>query len=554
MWVPARAGNPGNEAAHLAARTATNREVGLPDRVDRHEAGKDNVSTVTQFGRLSLLQGWDDVSFHGSSQIPTPNIDALAADGVVLNNYYVQPFCTPSRAALMTGLYPIRTGMQGLPISVAEPWGLPLNVRIMPQYFKELGYETHLIGKWHLGSYTRNHTPTSRGFDSFYGFYNGEEDYFTHSVTCQNQTGLDFWHNTDPLWTSNGTYSTTLFTQRAKDVIRNRKKGKSLFLVLSYQAVHGTGSSPPLQAPPENIEKFPYIGETSRTIFAGMVDAMDLSVGEVFQALSEAGVLDNTVIVFSSDNGGAPFGMHSSRSFNWPLRGTKGTLWEGGTRAAAFLWSSLLARRQRVSNLLMHITDWLPTLYSLAGGNVANLPQLDGQNMWQHLSNGWRSPRAEVLYNTEPSLSAAAIRNSKYKLVVDSTGLFNQRYLTAGGSRPRRDLDDLLFKSDVGKALRYMYGMDGGFRLPKGWRRRATLDCREWYGENFSSSDSVYLFDIVKDPCELNNLARVHPDIVAKLQQRLNAYQAAAMPAVHKPGDPAALPDRHNGTWAPWVL
>ncbi|XP_075534847.1 arylsulfatase B-like [Dermacentor variabilis] len=456
--------------------------------------------------------GWDDVSFHGSSQIPTPNIDALAADGVVLNNYYVQPFCTPSRAALMTGLYPIRTGMQGFPIGIAEPWGLPLNVRIMPQYFKELGYETHLIGKWHLGSYTRNHTPTSRGFDSFYGFYNGEEDYFTHNITCP------------------------------------------LFLVLSYQAVHCTGSSTPLQAPRENIEKFPYIGETSRTIFAGMVDAMDLSVGEVFQALSEAGVLDNTVIVFSSDNGGAPFGTHSSRSFNWPLRGTKGTLWEGGTRAAAFLWSSLLARRRRVSNLLMHITDWLPTLYSVAGGNVAKLPQLDGHNMWQHLSNGWRSPRAEVLYNIGPSLSAGAIRDSRYKLVVDSTGLFNQRYLTTGGSHPRRDMDDLLFKSDVVKALRYMYGMDGGFGLPKGWRRRATLDCGEWYGKNFSSSDSVYLFDIVKDPCELNNLARVHPNIVAKLQQRLNAYQAGAVPTLHKPPDQAALPDRHNGTWAPWVL
>ncbi|KAL1421917.1 hypothetical protein MTO96_022626 [Rhipicephalus appendiculatus] len=286
--------------------------------------------------------GWDDVSFHGSSQIPTPNIDALAADGIILNSYYTQPFCTPSRAALMTGLYPMRTGMQGAPISITEPWGLPLDVRIMPQYFKELGYETHLVGKWHLGCYTRNHTPTSRGFDSFYGFYNGEEDYFTHSIT------------------------------------------HPLFLVVSYQAVHG--------------------------------------------------------------------------------------------------------------------------------GNVEKLPELDGHEMWKHLSNGWRSPRTELLYNIGPLPPAAAIRDTKYKLVVDSTGLFNQRYLTTGGRRPQRDLDELLLRSEVAKVLRGFYGKDDGYRIPEGWRRRATLKCGEWTERNFSSNDSVYLFDIVNDPCELKNLAKVHPN------------------------------------------
>ncbi|KAH6939114.1 hypothetical protein HPB50_015768 [Hyalomma asiaticum] len=498
--------------------------------------------------------GWDDVSFHGSSQIPTPNIDGLAADGVILNNYYVQPFCTPSRAALMTGLYPIRTGMQGIPISLAEPWGLPLDVRIMPQYFKELRYETHLVGKWHLGCYTRNHTPTSRGFDSFYGFHNGEEDYFTHSVTYQNQTGLDFWHNTEPLWTSRGTYSTTLFTQRAKQVIRNRKKGKPLFLVVSYQAVHGTGSAVALQAPRENVEKFPYIGETDRTIFAGTTDALDQSVGDIFEALNEARMLDNAVVVFSSDNGGAPFGMHSTRSFNWPLRGIKGTLWEGGTRAAAFVWSSLLARRRRVSNMLMHITDWLPTLYSAAGGNMASLAELDGQNVWPHLSNGGRAPRTEMLYNTGPLPFAAAIRDSRYKLVVDSTGSFDQRYQTAGGSRPQRDIDELLLQSKIAKVLSDLHGNEDGYRPPRDWRRRATLTCGERARRNFLSNDSIYLFDIVKDPCELNNLAEVHPSVVARLQKRMNAYQAGAVPPIHKPKDPDALPDKHGGIWAPWVF
>ncbi|CAN7943622.1 unnamed protein product, partial [Ixodes hexagonus] len=124
--------------------------------------------------------GWDDVSFHGSSQIPTPNLDALAADGITLHNYYVQPMCTPSRAALMTGLYPIRTGMQHWVIRSPEPWGLPLELKLMPEHLKDLGYSTHLVGKWHLGYFKKEYTPTYRGFDSFYGYYNGYIDYYSH--------------------------------------------------------------------------------------------------------------------------------------------------------------------------------------------------------------------------------------------------------------------------------------------------------------------------------------------------------------------------------------
>ncbi|XP_072142229.1 arylsulfatase B-like [Dermacentor andersoni] len=170
--------------------------------------------------------GWDDVSFHGSSQIPTPNLDALAADGIILNSFYAQPSCTPSRSALLTGLYAIRTGLQAFTLDVADPWGLPLNVRLLPEYLREIGYETHLVGKWGIGYYKTSLTPTCRGFDSFYGYHSSEEDYYTHSVTYENHTGVDFWLNMEPLFSESGSYSTTLFTERAQYLIRNRNRSK----------------------------------------------------------------------------------------------------------------------------------------------------------------------------------------------------------------------------------------------------------------------------------------------------------------------------------------
>ncbi|KAM7296264.1 arylsulfatase B [Ixodes scapularis] len=128
------------------------------------------------------MRGWADVSFRGDPQIPTPNLDVLASQGIILNNYYVQPLCAPSRGALMSGLYPIHTGLQHLVPNPGEPWGLPTNLTIMPEYLKNLGYATHMIGKWHLGYYKESYTPTRRGFDSFYGYLNGGEDYYDHTI------------------------------------------------------------------------------------------------------------------------------------------------------------------------------------------------------------------------------------------------------------------------------------------------------------------------------------------------------------------------------------
>ncbi|XP_070387965.1 arylsulfatase B-like isoform X3 [Dermacentor albipictus] len=213
--------------------------------------------------------GWDDVSMHGSPQIPTPNIDALACAGMALNNYYVQPLCSPSRAALLSGLYAIHTGFQESAILPGVPAALSLNVKIMPEYLKDLGYETHMLGKWHIGYHSLNYTPTFRGFDSFCGIHTGPDDYYSHILEWEGRRGLDFWNGTQPLTTEDGKYSTTLFTERAVSIISNRDKSKPLFLYLAHQASHSGINPNPLQAPEENVAKFPYIGQPDRTTYAG---------------------------------------------------------------------------------------------------------------------------------------------------------------------------------------------------------------------------------------------------------------------------------------------
>ncbi|XP_070389378.1 arylsulfatase B-like [Dermacentor albipictus] len=553
--------------------------------------------------------GWDDVSFHGSPQIPTPNLDALARTGVVLNNYYVMPLCSPSRGALLSGLYSIHTGFQSGILMPAQPAGLPLDVKIMPEHFKDLGYETHLVGKWHIGYYSLQYTPSFRGFDTFLGVYTGPVDYYSHvqtflteaelseSFSEQNavnvksikmsgdgkeietkyliltfgssvlpesiearymklrdsRTGLDFFYNAKPLRSANGTYLTTLYTERAKYIIRNRDKSKPLFLYLAHQATHSGNVPNILQAPEVNIKKFPYIGDPNRTIYAGMLDALDQSVGAVLEALEAASMLDDTIIVFSSDNGAAPFYYAlANLGSNWPLRGSKGTLWEGGVRATAFLWTPRLLRQRRVSQHLMHITDWLPTLFAAAGGNVNHLGPLDGLNMWQALNYGKASPRTEILLNIDAEQGNAALRYGKFKVLVGSLNNLDQRYQTPGESRPYRDLDVLLRRSRAAAVLRRLYGRDV-FKRDDCWRRKATLRCGRVANSSFVSGRTLYLFDIDEDPCELHDLSRERPQIVSMLLEKLAAYNKTVVQPVNSTIDPEGYPENHDGVWAPWI-
>nr|XP_037273832.1 arylsulfatase B-like [Rhipicephalus microplus] len=415
--------------------------------------------------------------------------------------------------------------------------------------------------QWDVGYYKTNLTPTCRGFDSFYGYYNGEEDYYTHSITHENHTGLDFWLNREPLSSENGSYSTTLFTERAQYLIRNRNKSKPFFLLLSHQSPHGAGEPETFEAPKENVDKFPYIREKNRTIYAGESPWQCTNGGRTRpvcrRSFQDSPRCSHARQQQSSSSAATTVANHgagtATRSINWPLRGSKGTVWEGGTRVPAFVWSPLLANTRRVSKQLIHITDWLPTLYSIGGGDVQALGKLDGFDMWRYLSQGVGSPRVEMLYNIDYRfMNASALRLGRYKLVLDATGFMNERYVRPGGNRPYKDLDKLLARSTVAKVLRGFYKKDG-LKFPKDWRERATLKCGVPDKGEFYPNDAVHLFDILEDPCELNNLANSHPEVVTFLKTRISAYQAEAMPVQYKPKDPAGFPEKHNGTWAPWV-
>ena len=203
--------------------------------------------------------------------------------------------------------YQIHTGLQHGIIWAAQPNGVPLNDTLLPQKLKQQGYATHAVGKWHVGFYRTSYTPTKRGFDSFFGYLTGSEDYFTHVrgggfpgwEVCKHWNGVDLHRNEQVVESENGTYSTHLFTQEVINIISQHDASQPLFIYLPFQAVHG-----PLQVPDSYLEPYMHIQDHNRRIYAGMVSAMDEGVGNITNALVQKGIMNNTVIIFSTDNGG----------------------------------------------------------------------------------------------------------------------------------------------------------------------------------------------------------------------------------------------------------
>ncbi|XP_072220462.1 arylsulfatase I-like [Leuresthes tenuis] len=339
-------------------------------------------------------QGFNDIGYHNPT-IKTPTLDKLAAEGVKLENYYVQPICTPSRSQLITGRYQIHTGLQHSIIRPSQPSCLPSHMDTLPERLREAGYATHMVGKWHLGFYRKACLPTRKGFDSFFGSLTGSVDYYSYgSCDGPGLCGYDLHDDEGVAWGQEGKYSTTLFTQKARKILESHDPtDRPLFLLLSLQAVHT-----PLQPPKSYIYPYRDMANVARRKYAAMVSTVDEAVRNVTYALRKYGYYRNSVIVYSTDNGAQPFTGGS----NWPLRGRKGTYWEGGVRGVAFVHSPLLRRRRRVSKALLHITDWFPTLVGLAGGNISQSQGLDGFDVWPTISEGKESPRQEILHNIDP--------------------------------------------------------------------------------------------------------------------------------------------------------
>ncbi len=356
--------------------------------------------------------GWKDVGFHGSD-IATPNIDKLAQAGARLEQFYAQPMCTPTRAALMTGRYPFRYGLQTAVIPSSATYGLATDEWLLPQALKQAGYETAIIGKWHLGHADRKYWPRQRGFDYQYGPLIGEIDYFTHE-----QHGvLDWYRNSKPL-KENG-YSTTLLGNEAVKLIMAHDPAVPLYLYLTFNAPHT-----PYQVPRAYLDRYRDIADPSRRAYAAIITAMDDEIGRVVAALAKKGMRDNTLIVFQSDNGGTRNAMFAGEGDmskikipcdNGPYRDGKGSLYEGGTRVVAFAtWPGHIKAGSTVDGMI-HVVDMYPTLTALAGAPFGMSKPLDGLDVWATISEGKPSPRTEIIYNIEPF--RAGIREGDWKLI-----------------------------------------------------------------------------------------------------------------------------------------
>ena len=360
--------------------------------------------------------GWKDVGFHGSD-IRTPNLDQLAREGVRLEQFYAQGMCTPSRAALMTGRYPHRYGLQTLVIPSAGTYGLATDEWLLPQALKSVGYKTAIVGKWHLGHADRRYWPMQRGFDHQYGPLLGEIDYFTHSAH-----GTRDWFRNEQRVMEQG-YVTRLLGDDAVRLIESHDTGTPLFLYLAFTAPHA-----PYQAPQEHLERYAGIADPARRAYAAMISAMDDEIGRVLQALDRRGMRSNTLVVFQSDNGGprsaavtGEVDMSGSTipADNGAYRDGKASLYEGGTRVVALAnWPGRIPPGTVVDEPI-HIVDMYPTLAAVAGAPLGTAKPLDGLDVWPTLSARRPSPRSEVVYGVEPF--RAAVRQGPWKLVWQAT-------------------------------------------------------------------------------------------------------------------------------------
>lgn len=353
-----------------------------------------------------------DLGYRGSN-IRTPNLDVLANGGVRLESYYGMQLCTPARAALMTGRYPMRYGLQTFVIFPGHKYGLPMDETTLPQALKEVGYKTAMVGKWHLGHADRKYWPQNRGFDHFYGNLVGEVDYFT-----KDRGGLIDWQRNGQFLKEKG-YHTTQLGDEAVKLIKGHDTAKPLFLYFAALAVHA-----PLQAPKADLDAYKSLFENGeKRAYAAMLTHLDKQVGRIVAALEEKGMRENTIIFFTTDNGGVnkmqakvPGGKPAAEppASNGQFRDGKASLYEGGVRVPAFItWPAKL--KPAVVDEPLHHVDLMPTLLAIAGGRGSSDHPFDGRDAWATIAEGKPSPHEDLLINAE--IFRGGVRKDQWKLV-----------------------------------------------------------------------------------------------------------------------------------------
>jgi len=351
--------------------------------------------------------GYSDIGAYGCKDIPTPGIDSIARNGVRFTNAYVSsPLCSPTRAGLMTGRYQQRFGYEfntgPPPGSLRTQVGLPLEETTLAEALKSEGYLTGVVGKWHLGMLKKYH-PIKQGFDSFFGFMHGDHKYFDEPNGF-NPILKDY------LPVKEKEYLTDAFTREALSFIDNSKKSP-FFLYLAYNAGHT-----PLQASEKYLKRFSHIKDKKRRIYAAMISAMDDGVKSILEKLNNRGILDDTLVFFLNDNGGP---IRSNASINYPLRGGKNSLHEGGIRVPYLIqWKGKIPENIVFDGLVSSL-DIFPTAKIATGGMLYEKKKIDGVNILPFLTNKKHGDPHDVLFwRSGRHLQNFAVRRGKWKLLL----------------------------------------------------------------------------------------------------------------------------------------
>jgi arylsulfatase A-like enzyme len=398
-----------------------------------------------------------------------------------LNRFYTTPICSPTRAALMTGRDPIRLGVA---YGVILPWdnnGVHPGEHFMPQSFQAAGYQTAMVGKWHLGHAQMSYHPNNRGFEHFYGHLHTEVGFYPPFTV---NGGKDFQRNGEDI--DDDGYETFLLADEVSRYIRERDESKPFFVYMPFIAPHT-----PLDAPQELQDKYKDINTdlepsrakgtdetrrlarlmmqpSARPMYAAVVDGMDQAIGQVLDTLDSEGIADNTIVLFFSDNGGAAYSVGGAD--NVPLRGGKGETFEGGIRVVSVMrWPENIKPEQKLTDI-MTVMDVFPTLADAAGIEPQNQRKLDGRSMWPAIAEGVKQPRDDWIY------------------FVSEIPIYGHFNLTVFNDH---------------------------------WKLVQAVD-----QDQLSTTVTNYLFRIQDDPNEYNNVASAYPEVVQMLSKLIQERRA----------------------------